>query len=151
VRGSAEDKGEVEQPQEKQTPRPKTQGEILADIKKNTRTDITTREDKQALPRSIVECLAKWVVCHDKRSDNKDKRSNVVWDTTDAMKTNQDIWKERQMCVGPPCVAADVGGGARSHHYVGRKPLATRKIGSSKDEAGKAFCYFGTHREFKNF
>ena len=112
VRGSAGGKGEVDPPQEKETPKPQTQENILAGIKKQARTDITTLEDKQALPRSIIECLAKWVVCHDVQAESKNKRSNVVWDTLGSMKKHQDVWKARKMCVGTPRAAADVGGGS---------------------------------------
>ena len=51
VRGSAGGKGEVDPSQEKEIPKPQTQENILAGIKKQARTDITTLEDKQALPR----------------------------------------------------------------------------------------------------
>ena len=89
--------------------------------------------------------------CHDVQAESKNKRSNVVWDTLGSMKKHQDVWKARKMCVGPPRAAADVGGGARSHHDVGREHLTTRTISGSKNEARKTFCYFGTHCEFKNF
>jgi hypothetical protein len=62
------------------------------------------------LPRLIIECLAKWVVCHDVQTERKNKRSNIVWDTLGLMKPHQDVWKERKVCGGSPSTAADVGG-----------------------------------------
>ena len=110
VRGSVGDKGEVDQVREQETRKPQTQENILANIKKHTETEISTGGGHKVLPRLIIECLAKWVVCHDVQTERKNKRSNVVWDTLGLMKTHQDVWKERKVCGGSPSTAADVGG-----------------------------------------
>jgi hypothetical protein len=140
VRGSAGGEGEVDPPQEKETPKPQTQENILASIKKQARTDITTLEDKQALPRSIIECLAKWVVCHDVQAESKNKRSNVVWDTLGSMKKHQDVWKAREMCVGTPRAAADVGGELEVTSMLGENTLQLEKSAAARMKLGRPFA-----------
>jgi hypothetical protein len=56
------------------------------------------------------------------------------------MKTNQDIWKERQMCVGPPRAAADVGGELEVTTMLGESPLQLEKSAAAKMKLGRPFA-----------
>ena len=140
MRGSAGGEGEVDQPQNQSTRKPKTQGEILSNIKKKTKTEISIKKPATALPRLIIECLAKWVVCHDAQTDNKDKLSNVVWDTSGLLGAYQDVWKTRKLCAGPPRAAADVGGELDVSAMIVEEPLLLDKTATEKMKLQRPFA-----------
>ena len=47
------------------------------------------------LPKTVAECLAKWVICQDVQENQENHKVGVVWDRQGLMSKYQDIWKRR--------------------------------------------------------
>jgi hypothetical protein len=131
---------------------PQTSNTRKYPCRQHTRTEISTLGGTQALPRLTIECLAKWVACHDVQTERKKQALQYHLGHYGIDEVTPRCLEGTKSMQRAPEHSSRCWGGARSHlNTTKREHHATRKSNNRKNQARETFCYFSAYPAAANF